>query len=94
MFSLEDDLSWTALDYASEDPVRKTFKVSFNSRDIINDFKDTFAQGKVSFFEVFGFSSVLQNLCLIKLNGVTLCPEDILGNSTMAGFTFRFTLLI
>ncbi|XP_023348327.1 RANBP2-like and GRIP domain-containing protein 5/6 isoform X4 [Eurytemora carolleeae] len=43
---LEDDLSWTALDYASEDPVRKTFKVSFNSRDIINDFKDTFAQGK------------------------------------------------
>ena len=78
MFSLEDDLSWTALDYASEDPVRKTFKVSFNSRDIINDFKDTFAQGKVSFFLRFSVFRPFSK-CVIKLSNVALCLEGIVG---------------
>jgi len=44
--NLEDDLSWSALDYMGTRPVRRWFKVNFDSKEEENDFKDVFEQGK------------------------------------------------
>ena len=44
---LEDDMSWTALDYSGPEAARKTFRIKFNGEEMSNDFKDVFAQGKV-----------------------------------------------
>jgi len=43
---LEDDMSWTALDYSGPDAARKTFRIKFDGEEMSNDFKDVFAQGK------------------------------------------------
>jgi len=43
---LSDDLSWSALDYASQPPVKRKFKICFHDKPTENDFKDYFAQGK------------------------------------------------
>ena len=41
-------MSWSALDYSGEEAVKKTFKVQFQTDDVTNDFRDIFAQGKVT----------------------------------------------
>jgi len=42
----ESELSWSALDFSSDPPTQRTFKVEFPSVDMEREFKDLFAEGK------------------------------------------------
>jgi hypothetical protein len=45
---LEDDLTWSALDFSVEPPANRTFRAEFPSQEAANEFRDVFAEGKVS----------------------------------------------
>jgi len=44
--NLDDTNTWTGLDYSDGSPVRKSFRIKFDTTEMDNDFKDIFAQGK------------------------------------------------
>lgn len=43
---LSDDLTWSALDFSTDPPSYRSFKVDFSSPDITAEFRDMFAEGK------------------------------------------------
>ena len=42
----DSPLSWSALDFSTDPPTYRTFKVDFSSTDKAADFRDMFAEGK------------------------------------------------
>ena len=42
----EDRLEWSALDFSSEPPSQRTFRVEFDDVGVTSEFKDMFAEGK------------------------------------------------
>jgi hypothetical protein len=49
MCSLDEELTWSALDFSVEPAVNRTFRATFPSEQSANEFRDIFAEGKVPF---------------------------------------------
>jgi hypothetical protein len=47
--SLDEELTWSALDFSVEPAVNRTFRATFPSEQAANEFRDIFAEGKVPF---------------------------------------------
>ncbi len=45
--SLDEELTWSALDFSVEPAVNRTFRATFPSEQAANEFRDIFAEGKV-----------------------------------------------
>ena len=46
----EDRLEWSALDFSSEPPTQRTFRVEFEDVGVSSEFKDMFAEGDIFVF--------------------------------------------
>ena len=44
---LSDDLVWSALDFSTDPPTQKSFRVEFDDNVVSAEFKDMFAEGKI-----------------------------------------------
>ena len=43
----EDNIQWSALDFSTDPPSQRTFRVEFDDISISREFKDMFAEGKL-----------------------------------------------
>jgi len=44
--NLDEDLTWSGLDYSDGNPVKRSFRIKFDKKETEYDFRDSFAQGK------------------------------------------------
>ena len=53
VLSDDPDLEWSALDFSTDPPSYRTFRVEFGSDDLRAEFKDMFSEGKAIFKDSF-----------------------------------------
>ena len=42
-----EDMKWSALDFSTDPPIKRTFRVEFEEEEIATEFKDIFEEGKL-----------------------------------------------